>query len=283
MAEKKNTVSASESTRRKKAVSTSAEGGKNTITAKPKGNATGRRIGAVVLWVIAIALEVLAILVVFKKIDFPFDFDPIVFAIIFIVLDLICVIIGAMLWKQANHIDPKSEKNKTLFWIWNNMGLIVAVAAFLPLIILTLTNKNADKKSKVVVTVVGCIALLIGGLCAYEWNPLSAEKKAEQEGIFADSVLPEQSVYFTQTGKKYHLYRDCSHIVNRDTVYEAIAGSESNEGKSCVDVALENGCNDVCADCKKRFEKEVGLDAAEKQKQKQEEEKKEEEEKKDEE
>jgi len=281
MAEKKNTVSASESTRKKRPVST--EGGKNTVAATPKGNATGRRIGAIVLWVLAIVFEVLAILVLFQKLDFPFDFEPLVFIILFIVLDLICVVIGSMLWKQANHIDPASEKNKTLFWIWNNLGLIVAVAAFLPLIILALTNKKADKKTKIVAAVVGIVALLIGGLFSIEWNPLSSEKKAEQEGIYADSVLPEYAVYFTQTGKKYHLYRECSHIKNRETVYEAIVGSDSNEGKSCVDIALENGCNDVCADCKKRFEDEVGLDAAKKKAEEEAKKKAEEEAKKDEE
>ncbi|MBR6019479.1 MAG: hypothetical protein IK055_04600 [Lachnospiraceae bacterium] len=263
MAEKKTTVSASESTRKKKAVTT--EGGKNTVTAKPKGNATGRRIGAVILWVFAFVFEILAILAVAQKIDFSFlQMNPLVPIIILLVLDLICCIIGSMLWKQANHIDPASEKNKTLFWIWNNMGLIVTAAAFIPFIILTLLNKNADKNTKTVATIAAIVALLIGGACAYEWNPLSAEQKAEQEGIFADKVLPEGSVYFTEYGSKYHLYRNCSHLNNSEKVYEAIAGSESNEGKSCVDVALENGCNDVCKTCKKKFEEEVGLDAAEK-------------------
>jgi len=43
------------------------------------------------------------------------------FLIICIVLDLIFVIIGSLLWKKANHIDPISEKNKTKFWLWNNL------------------------------------------------------------------------------------------------------------------------------------------------------------------
>jgi hypothetical protein len=52
------------------------------------------------------------------------------------------------LWKKANHIDPASEKNKAKFWLWNNLGTILSVLAFLPIIILVFTNKDLDKKSK---------------------------------------------------------------------------------------------------------------------------------------
>ena len=256
MAEKK-TVSASESTRKKKASTT--ESGKTYVAAQSKGNATGRRVGAIILWVFAIAFEILALLLLFAKIEITF-MNTLVAICILLVLDLICVIAGSLLWKQANHIDPASEKNKTLFWIWNNMGLIVCVAAFLPFIILTLTNKKADKKTKIVATVVGVIALLIGGLFSIEWNPLSAEQKAEQEGIFADSVLPQGTVYFTEFGKKYHLYLECQHINNSNTVYSA--AMDKPDDKECVDIAFENGCNDVCKTCKERFEKEQAEKAA---------------------
>ena len=255
MAEKK-TVSASESTRKKKASTT--ESGKTYVAAQSKGNATGRRVGAIILWVFAIAFEILALLLLFAKIEITF-MNTLVAICILLVLDLICVIAGSLLWKQANHIDPASEKNKTLFWIWNNMGLIVTVAAFLPFIILTLTNKNADKKTKIVATVVGVIALLIGGLVGIEWNPLSEEQKAEQEGIYADASLPEQAVYFTEFGKKYHLYENCQHINNSNKVYVEKVGDHD---KPCVDIAFENGCNDVCKTCKDKFEKSKAEEGA---------------------
>lgn len=246
MAEKK-TVSASESSRKKR----TTESGQTVVSAKSQGNATGKRVGAVILWIVAIVLEVLAILLLFKKIEIGF-MNTLAAVIILLVLDLICVICGSLLWKKANHIDPASEKNKVKFWLWNNMGLIVTVAAFLPFIILTLMNKEADKKTKTIATVVGVIALLIGGLCAYDWNPISAEKKAEQEGIYADSVLPEGDVFFTKFGSKYHLYENCSHINKSDTIYSCKEDA-AKEGKACVDIAIENGCNDVCKTCAKKF------------------------------
>ncbi len=248
MAEKK-TVSANEAKRKKAA----SESGKTLVAAKPTGSATGKRIGAIILWVLAITCEVFAILLLFSKVEISF-MNTLTAVIILLVLDLIFVVIGSLLWKQANHIDPASEKNKTLFWLWNNLGLIVTIAAFLPFIILTLSNKKADKKTKVIAVAVAAVALIIGGLCSYEWNPLSEEKKAEMEGLYADASLPEGTVYFTQYGKKYHFYQDCSHLNNSDILYDAAL--DKDEEKTCVEVACDHGCNDVCKSCKDRYEKE---------------------------
>ena len=101
--------------------------------AAPVGNAKGLRIGAVVLWVLAIVMEVLALLVVLGKVNLKFM--PTLYQLIaFLVLDLAFVIIGAQLWKKANRIDPVSEANKVKFWLWNNMGVIACAVAFLPFV-----------------------------------------------------------------------------------------------------------------------------------------------------
>ena len=91
-------------------------------TGDPKKRAKTRRIWAIVCWVIAIAFEVIGILRLTDVINwFSNCLSLEAFLIICIVLDLIFVIIGSLLWKKANHIDPASEKNKTKFWIWNNL------------------------------------------------------------------------------------------------------------------------------------------------------------------
>ena len=107
--------------------------------AAPVGNATGLRIGAIVLWVAAIAFEVLAILVFTGNINLTF-LPVTAQLIIALVLDLICVVVGSLLWKKANRIKPASKKNKFKFWLWNNMGVIVAAFAFIPFIIIALTD-----------------------------------------------------------------------------------------------------------------------------------------------
>ncbi|MBO4696662.1 MAG: hypothetical protein J5643_05160 [Lachnospiraceae bacterium] len=256
MAEQKK-ATASESGRKKRV----SESGQTVVQAKSQGSATGKRIGAVCLWILAIAFEVLAILVLTKHIEITF-MSPLVAVIILLVLDFACVVGGSMLWKKANRIDPASEKNKVKFWLWNNMGLIVTVFAFVPFIILTLMSKEADKKTKGIAVGAAAVLLIIAGLCSIDWNPISAEEKAAQEGLYTDAALPEGKVYFTQFGKKYHLYEDCSHINKSDKIYEVVAGAEENEGKACVDVAIEYGCDDVCKTCAGKFEKAQGEKAA---------------------
>lgn len=250
MAEKK-TVSVSESGRKKK----TAAGGATMPSAKATGSATPKRIGAVILWILAIALEVVAILMVGNKIIFSLNYH-LWFIIGAIVLDLICVVAGALLWKSANLIDPASEKNKVKFWLWNNMGMLVAVAAFVPLIILTLTNKDADKKTKTAVGIIGAIALAIALLFGHDWNPISSEDKAAMEGTYADSALPEGDVYITTTGQKFHLYEDCQHIKDRTKFSCKEAAAE--EGKAIVDIAIEHGATEVCKTCEKRFTEAQG-------------------------
>ena len=203
------------------------------------GNATGLRIGAIVLWVLAFVCEILAVLVIFRKLNITF-MPTLWVLIIFIVLDLAFVIIGSQLWKKANHIKPASEKNKTLFWIWNNMGVIVACFAFLPLIIIMLSNKNLDKKTKVICVVAAIIALLIGGAASIDYNPVSQEQQAA-----AMSALGATDVYWTTFGKVYHTHVDedaedyCPYLnqsdaLTRGTVEQAIAAGRTRLCSWCA-------------------------------------------------
>ena len=179
--------------------------------AAPVGNAKGLRLGAVGLWVLAIVMEVLALLVVIGKINLKFM--PTLYQLIaFLVLDLAFVIIGAQLWKKANRIDPVSEANKLKFWLWNNMGVIACVVAFVPIIILMLTNKELDKKTKSIAVVVAVIALLIGGVCSYDFNPVSEEQ--QQAAISA----VEGDVFWAPFGKVYHTHDDCQALNQSDTL-----------------------------------------------------------------
>ena len=245
MAEKKtHTIVAVDATDEapKKKIATSAkkkvnENGQTVIEVTESGNATPYRIGAVVLWLLAITAEIIAILTVFGKINFTF-LGTTTILVGLIVIDLICVIIGSLLWKKSNKIDPASKKNKATFWIWNNLGLIVAIFAFLPLIILMAKDKDKlDKKTKTVCIIAAACALVIGGLCSIDYNPISKEEKEAAEAAI------NQDVYWSTYGKVYHLDEDCSALNNSDTLYN---GS--------VDAAIEKGRTRLCSFCAKRHE-----------------------------
>ncbi len=206
--------------------------------AQATGNAGGLRVGAVLLWIAALAFEVVAIMLVFKKITFLPKIQPIYKAIGALVIDLICVIIGSMLWKKANHIAPASQKNAVKFWLWNNMGVIVSAIAFIPFIILLLTNKDVDKKSKTIGTIVAAVFALGAGLASYEWNPYSREAQ--------ELAQTSSQVYWTAHGKKFHLYTDCSSL---DRTEELITGTAQE--------AIEANRGTICKFCEKRYAKEL--------------------------
>ncbi len=202
--------------------------------AAPVGNATGFRAGAIALWVVALVFEVLAFLVLIGKINLKF-MPSLAQIIVFLVLDLACVIIGSQLWKKANHIKPASEKNKFTFWLWNNMGVIVCTIAFIPFVILALTNKEADKKTKAIATVVAIIALLIGGVASYDFNPVSEEQQQAAMAAIDDDV------YWSPFGKVYHTDEYCSSLNRSDTLTHGT-----------VEQAIAEGRTRLCAFCAKR-------------------------------
>ncbi len=205
--------------------------------AAPTGSATGLRVGAIILWVLAIGFEVLALLVAIGQIPALAltSTMQIVMMIVFLVLDLVVLIIGSQLWKKANHIRPASEKNKAAFWLWNNLGLIVAVFAFVPFIVLVLLNKDADKRTKTIATVAAVIALLIGGASSIDYNPISQEQ--QQAAIAAIN----QDVYWAPYGKVYHTDAECSAIR---------ASTELKYGT--VEQAIAAGRTRLCSFCAKR-------------------------------
>ena len=219
------------------------------VQAEPvKGSAAGYRIGAIVLWLLAITCEILAILALTKNFTIRFtqngNTNMLILLIGFIVLDFIFAVVAAQLWKKANRIKPMSEKNKFLFYLWNELGVIMACICFIPLIILLLKNNKLDKKTKTLVTIIAAVALLIAGVASADFNPVSAEQKAEAEAEITDDV------YWTTFGHKYHMDLDCQAIVNSSTVYQGT-----------VTEAIESGRSTLCSFCAKRHADELDLDA----------------------
>ena len=194
-----------------------------------------RRVLAVVFWILAISSEVCAILYLTGKLNIA-SLSQTAWLIIFIVIDLIFFVIGSLFWKKANHITPKSEKNKFTFWIWNNLGTILSVLAFLPLIIFVLMNKDMDKKSKGIVTAVATIALLIAGVSSYDFNPVSSEKISKEQANIES--LGYKEVYWAPNSKKYHVDPDCSYFSNSSEIYKGSVADAYKNGQK-----LEGPCS----------------------------------------
>ena len=220
-------------------------------TGDPKKRATCKRVRSIICWVLAIACEVIAILRLTDVINwFSNCLSLEAFLVIFILLDLVFVIIGSQLWKKANHIDPVSEKNKTKFWLWNNLWAILSVIAFLPIIILVFMNKDLDKKSKGLVGGIAIAALAIAGLTSFDWNPVSMEwlEQAEREVL----QVSDGTVYWAPSSKKYHVDPDCPSFSRSETVYEGT-----------VRDAYEQWLTDPCRRCIPEYHEEDVVDNTE--------------------
>lgn len=215
------------------------------VTEESKGKARTLRIIAVISWIVAIGAEVLAILVLNKV---PVNTT---WLILLIVAALIFAVIGSLLWKKSNRLDPASEKDKVKFFIQNQLGLIISIIAFLPLVILIFTNKDLSGKQKGLVGTIAVIALAIAGLTGIDFNPPSQEQYLEQTQQVESLNNGLNLVYWTKSGHSYHLFQDCSYI-NTDRTDEIFEGTVAQARE------LKN-ITDLCDRCESRAEKEQGL------------------------
>ena len=175
--------------------------------------------------------------------------------IVLIVIDLALAVTGSILWKKSNRLDPASEKNKFMFFMQNQLGLVVAVIAFLPLIIFILTNKNLDGKQKGILAGIAGVALVIAGITGIDFNPPSIEQYTEQTNRVEWLNEGMNSVYWTRTGTVYHLFDDCSYISSART-------DEIFEGSVAQSRELKN-ITQLCSRCENRAIREKGLNESE--------------------
>jgi uncharacterized protein YacL len=237
---------------------TRVEGGENptettTTETKPfvvsdesKAKSKTFRILAIISWILAIGFEIGAILLLQKA---PVNTTLL---IVLIVADLIFAVAGSLLWKKSNRLDPASEKDKIKFFIQNQLGLIISIIAFLPLVVLIFTNKNLSGKQKGLVGSIAVIALLIAGIFGIDFNPPSQEKYIEQTKQVESLNNGVNHVYWTKSGRSYHLYQDCSYI-NTDRTDEIFEGTVAQARE------LKN-ITDLCDRCAARAKKERGLE-----------------------
>ena len=211
-------------------------------TDESKAKAKNLRIIAIISWIIAIGFEVVAILMLRKV---PINMT---WLIVLIVADLIFAVVGSILWKKSNRLDPASEQNKFKFFVQNQLGLIIAIIAFLPLVVLIFTNKNMSGKQKGILGSIAAIALVIAGITGTDFNPPSIEQYTEQTEEVKNLNNGVNNVYWTKSGKSYHIYQDCSYI-NSDRTTEIFEGTVANARE------LKN-ITDLCDRCENRAKKE---------------------------
>ena len=218
-----------------------------------RGKAKQLRLFALLAWVVAMAGQVVAILKLITN-------ETLVWLIVAIVGILALAITGSVLWKKANRLDPASEKEKVKFFIQNQLGAIMGVLAFLPLVIFIFMNKSIDGKTKGIAGSVAVIAMLVAGISGIDFNPPSVEKYTKEIQAQTTTLktlnFDQDNVFWTSAGNRYHIFRDCQHIKGREGITSGTV-KQSWEQK---------GISELCKTCQRRAmternisEKELGI------------------------
>lgn len=216
-------------------------------TVEAKSKATRLRVIAFVLWALAIAGEAVAIFWILKPTETVQreGNTTLILLIAAIVVVGILAIVANTLWKKANRLDPASKAQPVRFFIQNQLGAIITVIAFLPLIILILTSKNIDKTQKTIATVVAIVVALAATLFGIDFNPPSAEQfRDDQATVIA--LTGEDEVFWVKGGKVYHLCAEASDLQREsedNTIYSGTVDQAIHEGKSRLTKKVEQEIN----------------------------------------
>ena len=171
-------------------------------TPEAKKKALTYRLIAAALWVVAIAAEAVTIFwfIPYAEVD---NFTVWLISAIIIIAAFTWV--GSTLWKTANRYDPASEKNKVRFFVQNQLGAIITIVAFLPLILDIFMNKNMDKKQKTTAGIVGIVvALIVFFAAGIDYLPPSVEQ-IDDDTATVLAYTGQDKVYWVAGGKVYHL------------------------------------------------------------------------------
>ena len=187
-----------------------------------KGSVKGLRIGAIILWVLALAAEVGA----FFAFSYAMRNQALTFADIemqllvgALVLDAIFCIIAAQLWKKANHIRPNLSDSKLVRTLWHQLGVIMVLICFLPIgIFLLAKSDKLNKKTKTILLAL-LAALFVGaGAASVDYHqPSEAQVQQMQQEAQAEAV---GEVYWTKFGQSYHFDRNCPYIKDKTPAAE---------------------------------------------------------------
>jgi hypothetical protein len=154
-----------------------------------KSAATRLRIFAAISWVIAIGGEIAGIVLLYRH---TFDHGNLPLLIGLLVGIAVFAIAGSLMWKAANKHDPARESDKARFFFQNQLGAIVTLIAFLPLIVLIFMDKDMDPKNKKIAGGVGAVLAVAATLIGVSWNPPSVEQYTQDMNECAAQIKAKQ-------------------------------------------------------------------------------------------
>lgn len=199
-----------------------------TPTPEAKAQAGRFRLFAVIGWVLAIAGELFAIFWVLRQVPVQMWL-----LIVMIVVVGILAVAGSFFWKKANRLDPASRQDTVRFFVQNQLGAIITVIAFLPLIILVFLNKDMDAKQKGLAGGVAIAVAVVAVLLNADFKPVSTEQYADETQTVIE-YTGEDLVFWTASGKVFHLCAEASavNLESKDNqIYQGTVAAAHAAGK----------------------------------------------------
>lgn len=186
------------------------------------------RIFALLSWIVAIGGEVAGI--VFLR-QGRFDQGNLPLLIGLLVGIAVFAIAGSLMWKAANKQDPARESDRAKFFFQNQLGAIITVIAFLPLLVLIFADKDMDPKNKKIAGGVGVVLAVIAALLGIDFSPPSVEQYTKDMNSCAAEIKAGQPT------------KDCSPEVAAQA--QEIARDSKTVADATKDAAHPNGLDVV--------------------------------------
>ena len=153
------------------------------------GAAKRLRIFAVLAWIVAIGTEIAGIVMLRQH---RFDHGNLPLLIGLLVVIAAFAIGGSFLWKAANKQDPARASDKARFFFQNQLGAIITVIAFLPLIALIYLDKDMDPKNKKIAGGVGLVLAALATVLGIDFKPPSVEQYTQDMNSCASQIKAGQ-------------------------------------------------------------------------------------------
>jgi hypothetical protein len=147
------------------------------------------RLFAALAWIVAIGGEIAGIVLLRQH---KFDHGNLPLLIGILVGIAVFAIAGSLMWKAANKQDPARESDKAKFFFQNQLGAIITLIAFLPLIVLIFMDKDMDPKNKKIAGGIGAVLAVAATLIGVSWNPPSVEQYTKDMNKCAAEIKASQ-------------------------------------------------------------------------------------------
>ena len=145
-------------------------------TQDQKSKAKKLRIFAGLSFLAAFAGEIFGIVMVMKD---KFNDGNMALLIGILVVIAVFAMLGSVLWKKANRQDPASKEDGFKFFVQNQLGAILTILAFLPLLILIFMDKDMDPRTKKIAGGIGVALAALATVVGVDFNPPSVEQYTE--------------------------------------------------------------------------------------------------------